>query len=385
MHAVVLTFESLAARSIGCYGNEWIETPGLDRLAATGVVFDLHFADAIDHRAGLAWVTGRAASEQSSTNDAQSLGENLRRAGIKTRLISATEFPAWQEQARFDQCQIVNGQTGPDAEPSSVPIAELVKAGLAAWNDPTVQGENRLLWLHARAPGDPPKGFDSLYFEDFEERGQAIDQLSDEERQQHPAMYGGSVSLIDHWLGELIAGLDRGSESGPTLFVVTAARGHIWQHVRTPVDHAPLKNRPSLTDQSIQTPLILKWMNDDRLASYQSQRSDRLTQSQDLMTTLLEWFGCPACSTATGRSYLQELIGEAAGRSELRVINGEHALAVRTPHWLAIRETNHQEKSNIPDTQASPLLYRKPEDVWDINDVAAQNPEIVSKLIAPLT
>src|SRR5437868_6078042 len=28
---------------LGCYGNDWIATPNLDRLAAEGVVFDQHF------------------------------------------------------------------------------------------------------------------------------------------------------------------------------------------------------------------------------------------------------------------------------------------------------------------------------------------------------
>src|SRR4029077_5904881 len=29
---------------LGAYGNEWVATPYLDRLAAEGVVFDAHFA-----------------------------------------------------------------------------------------------------------------------------------------------------------------------------------------------------------------------------------------------------------------------------------------------------------------------------------------------------
>src|SRR5262245_29480259 len=33
---------------LGCYGNEWIATPNLDRMAAEGVVFDNHFAASLD-------------------------------------------------------------------------------------------------------------------------------------------------------------------------------------------------------------------------------------------------------------------------------------------------------------------------------------------------
>ena len=45
MKAVVLTFDRLPAHLLGCYGNEWTETPGFDRLASLGSVFDQHFAE----------------------------------------------------------------------------------------------------------------------------------------------------------------------------------------------------------------------------------------------------------------------------------------------------------------------------------------------------
>ena len=38
--ALVVTFDQLPAAILGCYGNEWIETPHLDRLAAAGITAD---------------------------------------------------------------------------------------------------------------------------------------------------------------------------------------------------------------------------------------------------------------------------------------------------------------------------------------------------------
>lgn len=43
MNALVLTVFGMRLGSLGCYGNEWIATPNLDRLAAEGVTFDQHF------------------------------------------------------------------------------------------------------------------------------------------------------------------------------------------------------------------------------------------------------------------------------------------------------------------------------------------------------
>src|SRR5690242_11800776 len=45
MKVLVLNASALHLGYVGCYGNEWVATPGLDRLAAQGVVFDGHFAD----------------------------------------------------------------------------------------------------------------------------------------------------------------------------------------------------------------------------------------------------------------------------------------------------------------------------------------------------
>src|SRR5262245_65206019 len=43
---------------LGCYGNEWVATPHLDRLATEGVVFDRHYADGIGSPYRSTW-TGR--------------------------------------------------------------------------------------------------------------------------------------------------------------------------------------------------------------------------------------------------------------------------------------------------------------------------------------
>src|SRR5690348_5615076 len=48
MKALVLTLRGCHLGYLGCYGNGWIATPNVDRLAAQGVVFDQHLADVPD-------------------------------------------------------------------------------------------------------------------------------------------------------------------------------------------------------------------------------------------------------------------------------------------------------------------------------------------------
>lgn len=40
MNFVVVMFDTLRADYLGCYGNEWVETPTLDGLARQSAVFD---------------------------------------------------------------------------------------------------------------------------------------------------------------------------------------------------------------------------------------------------------------------------------------------------------------------------------------------------------
>lgn len=48
MKLAVVLVRNLAARWLGAYGNEWVATPHLDRLAADGIVFEHHIADRTD-------------------------------------------------------------------------------------------------------------------------------------------------------------------------------------------------------------------------------------------------------------------------------------------------------------------------------------------------
>ena len=45
MKIIVIEVTGLHLGYLGCYGNDWVATPNLDRLAVEGIVFDWHFAD----------------------------------------------------------------------------------------------------------------------------------------------------------------------------------------------------------------------------------------------------------------------------------------------------------------------------------------------------
>lgn len=45
MKVVLINARALQLGFLGCYGNDWVATPNLDRLAAEGIVFDQHYVE----------------------------------------------------------------------------------------------------------------------------------------------------------------------------------------------------------------------------------------------------------------------------------------------------------------------------------------------------
>jgi arylsulfatase A-like enzyme len=99
MNVIVIACNGLHLGFLGPYGNSWIETPQLDRLAAEGVVFDHHFAENLTTiPTRRSWWTGRygfADPDQGWTPlraDEPILPDLLWDRGIRTALISDVPF-----------------------------------------------------------------------------------------------------------------------------------------------------------------------------------------------------------------------------------------------------------------------------------------------------
>jgi arylsulfatase A-like enzyme len=101
MKAIVFILRGCFAGWLGAYGNEWIATPHLDRLASEGVVFDRHISDCPDPEAACrAWLSGRSSfCPTSSPAGEQTVLPLLAAAGVRTVLVRAnqpdTDAPDW--------------------------------------------------------------------------------------------------------------------------------------------------------------------------------------------------------------------------------------------------------------------------------------------------
>jgi arylsulfatase A-like enzyme len=103
-----------------------------------------------------------------------------------------------------------------------------------------------------------------------------------------------------------------------------------------------------------------------------TQRSAALAGPCDMAATLIDWLGIPAAGgNPISKSLLPLLRDEAQAVHDrlCMVIDGERA--IRTPGWFL----------RMPE-DALPELYVKPDDRWEMNEVANRCEPVVEELVA---
>src|SRR5690242_1686588 len=99
MRAIVFVLRGGPAGWVGAYGNEWVGTPNLDRLASEAVVFGRHVSDCPDPDAArAAWHTGRhqipgvgepQAQARGSSEEVRGSSEGTPSLALRVRLLQA--------------------------------------------------------------------------------------------------------------------------------------------------------------------------------------------------------------------------------------------------------------------------------------------------------
>jgi arylsulfatase A-like enzyme len=396
MKALVIVADGLSCGYLGCYGNEWIETPNLDRLAAQSVVFDQHFADHPD-RAGArhAWRTGCYRfplpdhAEPSATPTSDDLIRWLTDHGVVTALVLDGARPAppdfisgWQQVF----------QSTPTTDDSARSLEEVLQlAGDAL--DQLAPHEHWLLWIDLATllpPWETPDEYQDLYAgedgaeeENEEEVEEAIpltpwtgplpervdpEDLATFLRLQRS--FARMVTFLDTGLGLLLDDLEERGLLADLVLLVTADYGlALGEHG---VAGAAV---PWLHEERTHLPLLVRLPN----AAEAGRRVFALTQPVDLLLTLLTLFGFPA-PAVHGCNLLPLCSGEteevrAYACSGLRT--GESIeWALRTPQWAFLLPIFQ----DVEDTPRPAQLYVKPDDRWEVNNVYQHHLELTQHL-----
>jgi arylsulfatase A-like enzyme len=388
MKVLVIVASGLQTSALGCYGNEWLATPHLDRLAAEGVVFDQHFADAADVAgARRSWRTGRlhlplAGAEPGAGDDLLSL---LRRQDVATALIVDGERPG--AEAFADGWKKVIRTSETEEESSLEQALDAAVAQLAKW----ARRDQWLLWLDLgpllppwHVPEDALASFftdpdDEEPAEEEDEPAEAptplfdpmpglIDRDDDFTFARLQRTYAGAVAYLDAGIGSLFEELDERGLAEELVVIVTADRG-------LPLgEHGEVGDaRPWLHEERIHVPLLV------RLPGAVARRVSAITQAVDLAPTLLDLFGVGA-PASHGFSLLPLARGEVAEVRPYAVAGLEHALGaelcLRTHEWSLLLPIDQVDRAR--------QIYVKPDDRFEVNDVSQHHLDRADQLEAVL-
>lgn len=402
MKAIVFVLRGCPAGWLGAYGNEWVGTPNLDRLAAEGVVFDRHISDQPD-------AAGACAAWCALPGGAR-LNDALRAASVRTVLIRAnhpdTDAPEWF-YAGWDEVFDARPQVA-DKSPLDALIRSL--PGLLDRLD----GSDFLLWVEIDRllpPWDVRQDVFEAYIEDSDSEPVELEQDEDDDEQDEdededaeaePDDTGAQQSAVpvtawaDPPTGPFDASdfdaLDWLHNSFATVVTTLDAElGTIFKQLRErrldqsaallvtsdfgyPLgEHGQIgPHRPRLHEELVHIPLVLRLPG----AAEAGRRVAGFTQPTDIPATLAHLFG----ATATGGVSLLSLARGEAESTRTHAITrlelGDAAeAAIRTHEWALLLPVR------VPEGETrEPQLYAKPDDRWEVNDLRGRNIERADEL-----
>jgi arylsulfatase A-like enzyme len=235
--------------------------------------------------------------------------------------------------------------------------------------------EPALMWIHSRGmagPWDAPLEFrrqfaaeddpDAPEFVDPPQR-HLPDDFDPDELLGIVHAYAGQVALVDTCLGLLLEALDQSGLAERALLAVTSPRGY-------PLGEHRQIGGCALYGELLHVPLVLR----HPAGRGALVRLQQLVQPPDLHATLAQWLGVPeARPGAFSRNLLAEEDASQVGR-EMAYSCAPEQRAIRTRAWH-LREA-------IVDDETHRRLFAKPDDRWEVNEVASRCGEIVEQLVA---
>jgi choline-sulfatase len=281
---LLVTIDTLRADALGFAGNERVETPTLDRLAAAGRVFgDAHAHNVVTLPSHANILTGlypwqHGVRENSGFvlgGSVPTLATLLKGAGYATGAFVA----AYPLDARFGLNRgfdVYDDRFPRGTDPDEFVLAErrgdqVVAPALAWWRSQS--GKPRFLWVHTYDPHagyEPPEPFASRY-------------------RDNP--YLGEVAATDSFLTPLLAPFLDGREP-PALVVVTSDHGEALG------EHGELTHGLFAYEPTLKVPLLV-WHPGIRPG-----RDDRPARHVDVAPTILQALGLDVPARMPGRSLL---------------------------------------------------------------------------------
>jgi arylsulfatase A-like enzyme len=420
MNLIIIIADTWRADHLGCYGNNWIQTPNLDQLAAEGTVFTNCYADGLPTiPARRVYFTGKSILPMENgwrplyPHDL-TIAEVLQKHDFTTAFIADTYHyfkPNLNFHKGFDSWEWIRGQendqwqSGPKEKfdpKRHMPehlwnenydrlmrqylmntqdrqteedyfCAQSFRAGMR-WLERNVDNKPFMLWIDTFDPHEPwdaPKRFQQMYYDNYPcerflfgygVRGQDI---RPDDIPAIKGLYAAEVTFVDRWIGHLLEKVRDLGLMDDTIIAFSTDHGtHLGEL-------SCVQKTPSLLNSCVaQLPLIVRHP-DSRFAG---KRVDALVNAVDFMPSFLSMLGVEGPEEMTGKNFWKLVTGETDAIYE-RVFTGFGPFAaVRNLQWHYFQHIKGQNPGK------GPCLYDLTNDTEETTNVAEKHPDVVAQM-----
>lgn len=345
MRCLFVVLDTVRRDYLTAYGNDWVQTPGLTRLAEVGLTFDNHWVGSLPCMpARREFMTGRLNFLHRGWGPIEPfddvLPRLLRERGVFTHLLTDhdhyfelggenyhTAFDTWEffrGQEHDPWASLVDRVALPEhfgqlsqqnwhnrAKQQTEEEFSGPRTAMAAveWLEANGKADNWFLQVELFDPHEPfycTDEYREMYNDTwdgplFDWPNYDVVQESPEAIEHIRKCYAGLLTMTDRWVGRIF---DKLAELGlweETLVVFTTDHGTML------AEHGYwMKNIMPLFTEIVRIPLIVKLPGN----AHAGERVAALTQTIDLMPTFLDLFGCPTPPYVYGRSIRPTWEGE---------------------------------------------------------------------------
>jgi len=346
MKAIFIVLDTVRRDYLTAYGNDWVKTPALTKLAQDGVTFDNHWVGSLPCMpARREFMTGRhnfiyrgwgpiepyddvLPRELRNKNVFTHLltdhdhyfelgGENYHTAFNTWEFFRGQEFDPWaslvdavampEHLGQQHQQNLKNRRKQLREEEFSGPRTA---QSAINWLDENAKADNWFLQVEIFDPHEPfycTQAYRDLYNDTWD--GPAYDwpsygvvQESPEAVEHIRKCYAGLLSMTDHWVGKILKKLEDLKLYDDTMIVFTTDHGtmlaehNYWMKMVMP-----------MYNEIARIPLVVHLPRNAKAGT----RVKSLTQTIDLMPTFLDYFECPRPPHVAGHSLLKTIAGAA--------------------------------------------------------------------------
>ena len=360
MKCVFIVLDTVRRDYLSAYGNDWVNTPTISRLASEGITFDNHWVGSLPCMpARREFMTGRYNFIYRGWGPIEpyddTMPTELRKHNVFTHLLTDHdhyfELGGENYHTSFNTWDFFRGQEndpwGSMVDRMALP-EHLGQLSQQNWRNRRLQQKEEefsgprtaqaaVEWICANKDSDdwliqveifdPHEPFycTDKYREMYNDTwdGPHFDWPSYDAVHESPEAiahirkcYAGLLTMTDHWIGKIIDSLEENGILDDTLIIFTTDHGTML------AEHDYwMKNIMPMYNEIVRIPLIIRLPGKQKAG----QRVDALTQTIDIMPTILEHFACQSPPHVHGQSLLK--VAE-TGRGRKDAIFGYFGIAL---------------------------------------------------------